>query len=234
MRLGRRSIEADGHSRQPCLFQNGKTILRDGGGAARRQCDRQASTSGVPHKLREIGTPHRVAAGEDQERRSRTKSAYLVDQAKPLFGCQLAWIAAMNRVRPAVHACERARAGHLPDDEEWTLIEVGRGHVSGRHAVQHDVRRPIAPMTGVIRLLSHLRVVRTFRSAVSGEPRGSHYMVVKSPPKPLRHGDCFQRVAVDDDEAVTFGANQVLLTPSAHGANRSFDRRSDHVRNLLP
>jgi hypothetical protein len=86
-------------------------------------------------ELCQIGPAHGIPASQHEQRRPIAERANLVDQAEPLGGAQLARVAPRERIGAAVQAGERARACHLPDDEEGRAVEVeGGGCGRKRHA----------------------------------------------------------------------------------------------------
>jgi hypothetical protein len=63
----------------------------------------------VPDEIDQIGTTHRIAAGQDEHGRDVAERSHLIDEPEPLLGRQLVWIPAGNRIGAAVQAGERAR-----------------------------------------------------------------------------------------------------------------------------
>ena len=104
----------------------------------------------MAHDLGEIRPPHRIAAGQDQDRRRRSERTDLIDQAERISRVELARIAPADRVGAAVDAGERAGPRHFPDDQEGCAAEVDGGEIGTRHGSERRIRLRAAPMTAVI------------------------------------------------------------------------------------
>jgi hypothetical protein len=78
----------------------------------------------------QIGTAHRIAAGEHQQRGLWLEPAYLIDQLEAFLGRELARIAARDGVGAAVDARQTAGPRDFPDDEERSAVEVDQRQIN--------------------------------------------------------------------------------------------------------
>ena len=119
-----RAVQAQRDRPRAGLVQRGEAAGGQRRRARRRDRDRQPEPGPAPDQVEQVRPLERVAAGEHEHRRRRAEPGDLRHEVTRLGCRQLPGVPVRPGLGPAVHAGQRARLGHLPDDDERPHADV--------------------------------------------------------------------------------------------------------------
>ena len=82
----------------------------------------QAALHGVADQVKDVLALERVTAGQNEDRWPKVSN--VTNKLLCLRRVQLIRIMEWLRTRPAVDTCQIAGLRRLPDDDEWTLVQI--------------------------------------------------------------------------------------------------------------